>query len=130
MPIAVAALLAIGVAEASAQVLPDADSDLVQDNFDNCDTIANGPNQASNQTDSDLDGYGNRCDPDLSNDGVVDGDDLQKLADLYGDTAGGIGDLDGDSVVGLPDILIWRAFLGLPPGPSGLSCAGTIPCAP
>ncbi len=50
--------------------------------------------------------------------------------------APGAFDGDGDGVFddgdgsGLANDAILNSFLGLPPGPSGLACAGTIPCPP
>ena len=52
------------------------------------------------QLDADQDGYGNICDADLNNSGTVT-------------TA---------------DFAILRPRLNAPPGPSGLACAGTVPC--
>ncbi len=52
------------------------------------------------QRDTNADGFGNICDPDYN-------DDL---------------------AVGIPDFSVLRSFFGGPPGPSGLDCAGTIPC--
>ncbi len=37
-------------------------------------------------------------------------------------------DANGDEAVGIPDFNTLREFFGGPPGPSGLACAGTIPC--
>ncbi|MDJ0866789.1 MAG: hypothetical protein QNK03_11820 [Myxococcota bacterium] len=37
-------------------------------------------------------------------------------------------DADGNAAIGISDFNVLRAFFGLAPGPSGLSCAGTIPC--
>jgi hypothetical protein len=52
------------------------------------------------QVDSDHDGYGNRCDADLNNNGFTNG----------------------------ADTTLFRQLLGAPPRPSGLACAGTLPC--
>jgi hypothetical protein len=49
----------------------DADRDLIPDDVDNCRLTAN-----RKQTDSDWDGYGNRCDCDLDNNGRVDAGDF------------------------------------------------------
>ena len=59
-------LFAFGNAmSASAGAITDNDGDLVPDQFDNCKLVANGPNQTSNQVDTNLDGFGNACDADL-----------------------------------------------------------------
>ena len=52
------------------------------------------------QIDSDSDGYGNRCDTDYDNNGAA----------------------------GSADFNFFRSRFENPPGPSGLACAGTIPC--
>ena len=39
-------------------------------------------------------------------------------------------DFDGDNLVGGSDFAIFVQRFGTPPGPSGLACAGTIPCTP
>ena len=60
-------------------VFSDADGDLVPDQFDNCSTVRNGPNDPSRQIDSDRDGYGNACDADYS---VPSGDFLVTTGDF------------------------------------------------
>jgi hypothetical protein len=37
-------------------------------------------------------------------------------------------DFNGDGVVGIPDFNFYRTEFGGVPGPSGYSCAGTVPC--
>ena len=80
------------------------DGDGIPDNQDNCVVLPNGPLLGTGscfaQEDADMDGYGNPCDLDVNNNGQVD------LIDLS------------------------ESFLrqGEVPGPSGLACAGTIPC--
>ncbi len=36
--------------------------------------------------------------------------------------------LDGDGAIGIPDFGVFRAGFGAEPGPSGLACAGAVPC--
>jgi hypothetical protein len=36
--------------------------------------------------------------------------------------------MNGDGLIGAPDLLLWAPFFLDLPGPSGLACAGTIPC--
>ena len=87
------------------------------------------------QCDTDQDGYGNACDCDTNNDGVCGTPDFGEI------TAGIVGGLPGhptndadtncDGTVGTPDFgLVTGAIVVGPPapGPSGLSCAGTVPC--
>ncbi|HEY5656781.1 MAG TPA: hypothetical protein VIY27_03240, partial [Myxococcota bacterium] len=83
----------------------DSDCDNIADAVDNCLMVPNGTvgqpaGAIAAQCDTDGDGYGNACDPDISNDGIVGGPD-------YGPVTANFGGV---------------------PGPSGLSCAGTIPC--
>jgi hypothetical protein len=78
------------------------------------------------QGDPDLDGYGNRCDGDFDQDGDVDDDDFDIL---IGGGCGPICDLDENGIVGdFDDVTILLSLVGAPPGPSGLPCAGTVPC--
>jgi hypothetical protein len=105
--------------EASAQ---DFDFDGVADIADNC---SERPNYR--QMDPDLDGYGNSCDADFDQDGDVGQDDL----DFFYGCSDPVCDLDEDGFVGsIADFLAFRALFGFPPGPSGLPCAGTVPCLP
>jgi hypothetical protein len=101
----------------------DADSDGVADANDNC---VNTPNPS--QLDTNYDGFGNICDPDLWNDGTVNDADLEVLSKCFGGTDPHC-DLNGDGGVGLSDFSILAGYHGGPPGPSGLACAGTMPCA-
>ena len=53
-----ASIFALGFAfTANAGSVTDTDGDLVPDQFDNCLSDANGPNQGSNQIDTDADGF-------------------------------------------------------------------------
>jgi hypothetical protein len=107
----------------------DSDGDTVSNALDNCVNVPNGPAQApNNQCDTDGDGYGNACDADLNNDGVVDGSDFSLLASLFTTTGASDADLDCDLVVGGPDYATFGPTWLLTPGPSGLDCAGTVPC--
>jgi hypothetical protein len=101
----------------------DADGDGVPDANDNCVNVSNAA-----QVDTNHDGFGNRCDPDYWNDGTVDDIDFEIFSECFG-TADPDCDLNGDGVTGAPDFSIFAGFYGGPPGPSGLACAGTIPCA-
>ncbi|MHA7838285.1 MAG: hypothetical protein ACX98W_12595 [bacterium] len=131
--ILLASLFAIGFAmTATAGSVSDGDSDLVPDQFDNCSAAPNGPNEApNNQVDTDIDGYGNRCDADFNNSGGnVDLSDFGLfLADVGNPTTSQF-DLDADGDTDLSDFGIFLNLIGGPPGPSGLACAGTVPCTP
>jgi hypothetical protein len=107
---------------------PDFDGDFVVDEEDDCLEVPN-----ADQRDTNLDGYGNICDPDFTNDGVVGGPDYGVLSAAYGSSSGEPAysadvDTDGDGVIGGPDYGVLSIFYGQPPGPSGLSCAGSVPC--
>jgi hypothetical protein len=98
----------------------DSDGDGTPDAVDNCLDTAN------TQVDPDLDGYGNACDADFDQDGDTDQDDFDYYSSCTIDPAC---DLDEDgSIGGLGELGIMVALIGTPPGPSGLACAGTVPC--
>jgi hypothetical protein len=59
--------------------LPDEDGDGRPDWYDNCREAEN-----FDMTDSDEDGFGNRCDADLDQDGLVTQDDIQRIRDCQG----------------------------------------------
>lgn len=129
----VALLSAFAVALAATMVqagasLPDGDSDTIPDEWDNCSALSN-----TSQTDTDQDGYGNACDADYDNNGAVGGSDFSILS---GSFLKGLGDPayvaaadcdDNDTIGGSDFSCLSGSFLGSP-GPSGLACAGTIPC--
>ncbi len=106
----------------------DTDLDGVLDPLDNCRIIAN-----PTQLDTDQDGYGNICDADLNNSGTVTTADFGLLRSVLGQPATfspltAAADMNGSGTVTTADFGLLRARLGTPPGPSGLACAGTIPC--
>ncbi len=108
--------------------LADQDGDGIDDASDNCLAVAN-----ADQLDSNQDGYGNRCDADFDDDGDVGLSDFALLKLSFGTRTGDPGwnpavDASGDGVVGIDDFGFFRKAYGSPPGPSGLACAGTIPC--
>lgn len=100
----------------------DEDQDGVEDTADNCLGVFD-----PEQRDTNRDGYGNLCDADLENGGFVDFVDLDLLKSVFfsdDDDA----DLDDNGLVDFVDLGLFKALFFQPPGPSGLSCAGTIPC--
>ena len=115
------------------EIGPDGDSDGVPDEFDNCETVPNGPDIAGAcnfQQDGDQDGYGNACDLDWDNDGVVGGTDFTALATSFGSVPGDANwnpavDSDCDGVIGGTD---FTAFVGAFGG-TGLSDTSLRYCA-
>jgi hypothetical protein len=125
-----ASLFAFGFAmSATAGSVTDTDNDLVPDQFDNCSSAPNGPNEGSNQVDTDIDGYGNACDPDYDNDFAVTTADFSVFLGDFGGP-GTLTDHDGDGQVTTADFAVFLGLFGGAPGPSGLACAGTTPCTP
>lgn len=108
---------------------PDTDGDGVPDPLDNCVDVPNGPGEPGNQIDVDQDGYGNRCDADFDNDGGVDGRDFSILMTTF-NSISPLHDLTGDGLQDGADFGVFVSMFNQHPGPSGLSCAGTIPCTP
>jgi len=135
-------LFAFGFAlSANAGAITDTDNDLVPDQFDNCRVVANGPNQTTNQVDSDLDGYGNRCDADYHNPPTgpnnlaTTAGDFGFFLGTFGTNSLGQTDHDGNGTITAADFGIFLSKFSAvgaanAPGPSGLACSGTIPCTP
>jgi hypothetical protein len=110
----------------------DTDSDGVCDLIDNCVTT---PNASPFDCDTDMDGYGNACDGDFDNGGIPrvnSGDFATFLADFGTGTDSGVGtdmNCGGIPAVSPTDFSIFLTqFSAGAPGPSGLACAGTVPC--
>lgn len=110
----------------------DADGDAVLDYYDNCLQRQNPDSRDSNR-----DGFGNACDADYDGDADVDGDDLAIFQAAFATQSGDEAydpncDHDGDGVVGIPDYGVLNTLFSLPPGPSGLGCAGApgMACLP
>jgi len=112
--------------------LPDRDGDGVPDVADNCIDEPNGPllpDAGGNvQLDADRDGYGNACDADFNEDGIVNFVDLARMKSAFL-SGNPVADLNGDRAVNFGDLAIMKRFFFQKPGPSGLACAGTVPCS-
>lgn len=120
----------------------DTDEDGLADACDNCTLAVNtlagdvpgtSPPVPRYQLDSDGDGYGNACDADVNNSGATTATDYAILRSVIGkaysfsDNAAR-SDLNGSGSVTATDYAIMRGRISLPPGPSGLECAGAVPC--
>jgi hypothetical protein len=131
-----AGLLAFGLSLSSyAGGGTDTDADGVVDTSDNCSTAPNGPLLGTDscvaQEDGDSDGYGNTCDTDTNNDGASGLDDvIATLAEAGALSTDSNYDFNCDGAAGLDDVIRVLADAGalVTPGPSGLACAGTVPC--
>jgi hypothetical protein len=127
-----AALLGLPVI-AMAGPAPDADNDGIPDVLDNCSQLANA---GALNCDTDQDGYGNACDADYDGDGDTDVTDFVNTFKPAFDQAQpfasvGDGDCDGDTDVTDFVNTFKPAFdqpQPFPAGPSGLPCAGSVPC--
>jgi hypothetical protein len=119
----------IGRQVAGFNIAPDdGDSDSVPGGADNC---LGTPN--TRQLDTDFDGYGNACDADYDDNGMVGASDWMRLARAFGAAIGSPAydpslDADGDGAIGTPEWLLGSGSFGASPGPSGLACAGSVPC--
>ena len=125
--LAVALLLA---AASLAGPATDTDGDTVFDVLDNCLDI---PNAAPGDCDTDNDGYGNSCDADFDQNFAVNAVDFNThfvpsfkngLPTFTGtdmDCNGSVASVDFSKYF-VPQFKLGK------PGPSGLHCAGTVPC--
>jgi hypothetical protein len=116
---------------------PDSDGDEIADAVDNCVSLPNAPPLSC---DTDKDGYGNACDGDFDQSFAVNATDFSArfLPDFkVGTDAAPIDgtDMNCSGTVDATDFSSYflPQFLAPPgtaPGPSGLSCAGAVPCPP
>jgi hypothetical protein len=111
---------------------PDADSDGIPDVLDSCMTL---PSAGPLSCDTDQDGYGNPCDGDFDNSGLVNANDFSNffLPDFAppGLDSGVGSDMDCSGLVNANDFSNFFLPQFAPPGtpgPSGLACAGSVPC--
>ena len=108
----------------------DTDGDGIGDECDNCVGV---PNEL--QVDADWNGFGNSCDADYDKDGLVSSADVNRVWLRLGRTRTTSGldaiyDGDGNGVIDYRDLYLAINGYGRPPGPSGLACAGSVPCPP
>jgi hypothetical protein len=107
----------------------DTDGDGVFDVVDSCRTR---PNAAPIDCDTDQDGYGNICDGDFDNNLAISAIDYATkfVPSFKTGVDPGIGtDMDCNGVVNALDFgRFVPVFKTGKPGPSGLFCAGTVPC--
>lgn len=131
MAAGISLLCVTGIAFASfAGPAQDNDGDGVFNVLDNCSTIANA---GALGCDTDDDGYGNVCDGDFDQSNTVNANDfsVKFLPDFKKGVDSGIGtDMDCSGAVNANDFSVrfLPQFKSGKPGPSGLHCAGTIPC--
>lgn len=125
LPLLSTLLMLLPATYAAAQ---DGDSDGVVDNQDNCSVVVN-----PTQLDTNRDGLGNRCDTDYDNNGGCNPTDFVIFSNAFLSGAGDPNydpdvDAEGDGAIGLSDFGVFKSYYLLAPGPSGLACAGTVPC--
>jgi hypothetical protein len=106
----------------------DLDEDEMWDPDDNCLIVEN-----ADQRDADADGYGTACDADYNNDGWADYADFEIFKASYGTRESDERyllalDHDSNGVITFTDFLAFLPLAGAAPGPSGLACAGVVPC--
>lgn len=127
----IALLCVIGLAFASfAGPSADGDGDGVFNVLDNCSTRANA---APNDCDTDNDGYGNYCDGDFNQSNSVNATDFSAhfLPSFSSGVPAATGtDMNCSGGINATDFsgFFLPSFKAGAPGPSGLHCAGTIPC--
>jgi hypothetical protein len=127
----IALLCVIGLAFASfAGPSTDSDGDGVFNVLDNCSALKNAPPA---DCDTDDDGYGNACDGDFDQNKATTAADFSSkfVPDFKKGTDSGTGtDMDCNGTVSAGDFSsrFVPNFKAGKPGPSGLFCAGTVPC--
>jgi hypothetical protein len=110
---------------------PDADSDAVPDSLDKCSLDSR---NVAAPCDTDGDGYGNPCDADFDQNGSTNATDFGMYfvpAFRNGAPTSRGTDLNCDGTVNASDFgqfFVPKFRTGGAPGPSGLACAGTVPC--
>jgi len=113
-----------------AGLAPDGDGDGIPDVLDKCSADSR---NVTISCDRDQDGYGNLCDGDYNNDKTVLAGDYSMffIPDLAMGTDGGRGtdmNCDGSVLAGDYSMFFIPQLNMGSPGPSGMACAGTVPC--
>src|SRR6185295_5405277 len=93
----------------------DRDGDGLLDPFDNCERVDN-----PDQRDTDHDGFGNVCDADFDQSCNTDFVDLGAMKGVFFATGDLDEDMNGDGVVNFADLGLFKGYMFLPPGPSGV----------
>ena len=93
-------------------VLPDTDSDGVDDSIDNCIDIAN-----TGQQDTDSDGHGNICDADIDQNCFTNFNDMTWMKSFFFSSNANL-DLDSSGFVNFDDLTIMKTMFFKAPGPS------------
>ncbi len=126
------ACLLVTFGSAGASAGPDTDGDGVPDASDNCVTVPNAPPL---DCDTDQDGYGNLCDGDFANEYFFLRCRVEHFREhpdfLTGVDSGQGTDMDCNGSVNandFEDVFFPLWVSGMTSGPSGLPCAGTVPC--
>ena len=125
-----AILFAVGLSlSVGAGPIVDSDNDGVTSALDNCTDVGN-----PSQCDVDLDGYGNHCDGDFDQNLATGASDFNLFraanATVLGQPAYDPNiDMDCNNAIGATDFKLFRDAKTLPPGPSGLLCAGVVACS-
>lgn len=120
---------ALAMSPCLAPLAIDTDGDGVDDGCDNC-TLAANPTQF----DGDVDGYGNSCDADYNNTGLTTIADFVIFAATFPSALGFPAyrpdvDFNESGAITIGDFAFFRRRFALgAPGPSGLACAGVVPC--
>jgi hypothetical protein len=114
-----------------AGLAPDADSDGIPDVLDKC---SQDSRNAALTCDTDQDGYGNVCDADFNQSGTTNSTDFSMffVPSLNSGVPSSRGtDMNCSGTVNSTDFSMFfvpKLNTSAPPGPSGLACAGSIPC--
>lgn len=108
----------------------DDDGDGIENELDSCRTRANAPPL---DCDTDLDGYGNFCAGDFDQNGLSGSSDFGLFTMNFGSSGSPgwkVEDMDCNGFVGGADFGVLTMNMSMAPGPSGLACAGHVPCPP